>query len=288
MKVDLLSLFLEEAEEQLELLEQLLLKLEERGEPEIIDGIFRVAHTLKGSAACVGLQEVSSLAHELENLLDKLCKGEVSLSTRVCDVLLKGRDTLRMLVRNASNGQSETALVEAKNLVREIGELLAAGREEEKVRKFFVRAWLDPEFPMKEARAFVILKRLEELGNLETSLPRIEDLLGGRASPEHVQALVSTEVSEGDLEECLRSYEEVVSAEVRHSIDFGAPSWERFWRLVEEHCHEGRRVAVRVDPRSFTLNLEALRLMAEVARKGCIFYSTDPFYQTILARFVFS
>ncbi|WP_027717193.1 Hpt domain-containing protein [Desulfovirgula thermocuniculi] len=287
MKVDLLSLFLEEAEEQLELLEHLLLKLEEKEDPEIIDGIFRVAHTIKGSAACVGFREVSDFAHELENLLDKLRKGEISLSPKVCNLMLKGRDALRLLVRGAKDGGSEAAFAAARSLAEEVAGFLAGGGAEEGRRRFFVRAHLDPEFPMKEARAFVILKRLEELGSLEASLPRIEDLLGGRVVPKDVQALVCTEVGEGDLEECLRSYEEVVALEVRPSLDFGAPSWEKFWQCVEEHCHGGKKVAVKVDPHCVALDLEALRVMTEAARRGCIFYTTDPFYHSILSRFVF-
>ncbi|ACX52896.1 putative CheA signal transduction histidine kinase [Ammonifex degensii KC4] len=246
MGIDLFSLFLEEAEEQLELLEQLLLRLEEKKEPETVDGIFRVAHTLKGSAACVGLQEVTELAHELENLLDKLRKGELDLSSKVCDVLLKGRDALRALIQGAKTGQKEAAISGAASLKGEIEKLLTGIEKEGGPRRFWIKVHLDPKSPMVGARAFVILKRLEELGSLEVPLPRMEDLLGGGVSPVHVLAVVSTEADEGELAECLGSYEEVVSLEVRCSLDFGMPSWEGFRRQVEECCRSGKRVAVRV------------------------------------------
>lgn len=288
MELDLLSLFLEEAEEQLELLERLLLELEEKSDPKVLEGIFRVAHTLKGSAACVGLREISDFAHELENLLDKLRKREIPLSPKVCDVLLKGRDALRLLVQGVKSGQNEIAFAVAEDLMKQVANFLVSNGSENGWRKFFVRAHLDPEFPMKEARAFVILKRLEELGKLEVSLPRIEDLTEGRAVPETVQALISTEVSESDLEECLQSYEDVVALEVRLSLDFGMPNWEKFWQHLEECCHGGRKVAVKIDPHRVPLNLEAIEVMAKAFRMGCIFYAVDPVYQAVLNRFDFS
>ena len=64
------DVFLEEADEQLQELNQNLLQLEkEHGDIESINNIFRAAHSLKSSAAFVGLNELSDLAHNMENLL---------------------------------------------------------------------------------------------------------------------------------------------------------------------------------------------------------------------------
>ncbi|HMB19939.1 MAG TPA: Hpt domain-containing protein, partial [Spirochaetota bacterium] len=64
------DIFLEEADEQLQELNQNLLALEKGGtDQEVINNIFRAAHSLKSSAAFVGLSDLSDLAHKMENLL---------------------------------------------------------------------------------------------------------------------------------------------------------------------------------------------------------------------------
>jgi len=69
---ELLKIFYEEAEEHLQLLESGLLQIEDiPDDPEIIDTMFRAAHTLKGSAGIVGLTPVSEITHVMENLLEK-------------------------------------------------------------------------------------------------------------------------------------------------------------------------------------------------------------------------
>ncbi|MHB8105767.1 MAG: Hpt domain-containing protein, partial [Dehalococcoidales bacterium] len=68
-----LKLFLQEADEQLELLDEDIVRLEKEAEnPDLMQEIFRAAHTLKGSSAMVGHQRLSELAHAMENVLDNI------------------------------------------------------------------------------------------------------------------------------------------------------------------------------------------------------------------------
>lgn len=70
------ELFLDEAAEHIENLNTNLLLLEkDRSDPEIINEIFRSAHTLKSSAAFVGLDALSRLAHKMEDLFQKVREG---------------------------------------------------------------------------------------------------------------------------------------------------------------------------------------------------------------------
>ena len=67
------ELFLDEASEHIEDLNQNLLRLERDGyDPETINEIFRSAHTLKSSAAFVGLDSLSALAHHMEDLFQNV------------------------------------------------------------------------------------------------------------------------------------------------------------------------------------------------------------------------
>jgi two-component system chemotaxis sensor kinase CheA len=67
-----LALFLQEGEEQLEILEQELIKLEQDPSTERMQVIFRAAHTLKGSSRAMDFQSMAELTHEMESVLDGL------------------------------------------------------------------------------------------------------------------------------------------------------------------------------------------------------------------------
>lgn len=101
-----LKVFLMEADEQIELLDEDIVRLEKEGEdPDILQEIFRAAHTLKGSSAMVGHQRMAELTHAMENLLDKLRKRELQVSTEIIDVLLYSLDALKILKEEIVNAQ---------------------------------------------------------------------------------------------------------------------------------------------------------------------------------------
>jgi len=95
---EMIGAFLDEVEEQLQLLEQSILELERNGEtPEIIQKIFRVAHTLKGSSAAMGFEKMKLLTHEMENVLDKIRNHHLEATKSVINILFQCLDHLRML-----------------------------------------------------------------------------------------------------------------------------------------------------------------------------------------------
>lgn len=93
-----LKLFNEEAEEQLELLDTALVQLEGEPDPELVQQIFRAAHTLKGSAATIGHLKMASLTHAMETVLDAVRQGRRAPTSEVVDALLAGLDVLRELL----------------------------------------------------------------------------------------------------------------------------------------------------------------------------------------------
>ncbi|RKO66879.1 chemotaxis protein CheA [Desulfofundulus salinus] len=92
------AVFLEELEEKLQVINDNVLILErEGGNPEVIQEIFRAAHTIKGSSAVMGYEKMSTLTHEIENLFDRLRQGEMEVSETLVDVLFEALDTLKLL-----------------------------------------------------------------------------------------------------------------------------------------------------------------------------------------------
>ena len=93
-----LQVFLQEAEEHLQLLDEDIVRLEREGDnQELLQEIFRSAHTLKGSSAMLGHQRMTALAHVMATLLDLVRKGAVAVTTQVADALLHALDALTLL-----------------------------------------------------------------------------------------------------------------------------------------------------------------------------------------------
>lgn len=121
--INLLATFIQEAREYLENISQGLLYLEENpADAKVLDEIFRVAHTLKGSAGIAGLTEVQKLTHALEDVLGALRDGQIIYDSELADVLLHGFDGVKELVEAAAGGQAPT--VDYRQLITMIREYL--------------------------------------------------------------------------------------------------------------------------------------------------------------------
>ena len=129
-----LPAFISEAQEQVAAFEQLLLELEAApGDRELLDGLFRCAHTIKGSAGIFGLEGVVAFTHHVETLLDLLREGRVELTPGMGTVLLRSSDQIRAIVSEAGQGAdpSPEGARARQALVRELGAAggVAAGPE---------------------------------------------------------------------------------------------------------------------------------------------------------------
>lgn len=101
MNIDLSQfsgVFFEETDEHLGEMEHLLLAIDiDAPEQDVLDSIFRAAHSIKGSAGIFGFQAISSVTHILENLLDQLRSHQQQLRADMVDVFLRAVDVLRGL-----------------------------------------------------------------------------------------------------------------------------------------------------------------------------------------------
>ena len=97
----LVQAFFEEADDLLADFEAGLLRLETApDDAELLNRIFRNAHTLKGNSAMLGFEDVAHFTHALEDLLDQLRKGQRAVTPRVVDALLRvGRRAARLARR---------------------------------------------------------------------------------------------------------------------------------------------------------------------------------------------
>ena len=104
-----LGLFLQEAEEQLEILEKEMLLLEKDPTDERMSAIFRAAHTLKGSSRAMGFLNFAEITHEMENVLDLLRAGKLTLNSGIADALLNCLDVLNTAKESIIAGNGDAA-----------------------------------------------------------------------------------------------------------------------------------------------------------------------------------
>jgi len=92
---EILEFFQPEAEEHLQVVSDCLISLEGNNNPEEINKLFRAIHTVKGSAAQVGLRRLGAIAHRVEDLIGRLRDGEIEPSPAVVDLCLESVDVLK-------------------------------------------------------------------------------------------------------------------------------------------------------------------------------------------------
>lgn len=128
--------FIEEANEIMEHLDKELLELENKpSNKELLNSIFRSAHTLKGSAAFLNFVYIKELTHKMENLLDKLRNGEMVVTTIIMDTLFDSMDYLKKMLNNIMSGSNDE--MDIHEIVAKLGDL-GDGKIVERVSKIEV------------------------------------------------------------------------------------------------------------------------------------------------------
>ncbi|MEE9523593.1 MAG: hybrid sensor histidine kinase/response regulator, partial [Thermodesulfovibrionales bacterium] len=108
----LIEYFIAEAEDHLNLLEKGFLNLENNpGDFSGIEDMFRAAHTLKGSAALVKLNEISKIAHMIEDVFEEIQEGKRKITSSLATWMFKGIDTIKWLIKNVQAGKAEDPTV---------------------------------------------------------------------------------------------------------------------------------------------------------------------------------
>ena len=105
---DIVDDFLVEADELIESLDTNLVKLEVTPKDlDLLNEIFRAAHTIKGTSSFLGLDQVSGLTHKMEDILNKLRKSEMVVTPGIMDLLLESSDILKNLLNKVRNKTNE-------------------------------------------------------------------------------------------------------------------------------------------------------------------------------------
>lgn len=118
--------YVQESRDILEGLEEALLDLEKRPDPETVDAVFRSLHTLKGGGAMFGFRLMAGFIHHFEDAFDRVRSGDLAISPKLINVVLKARDQMMAMLDCGGDGPETAALVTSAPLVALLTELDAA------------------------------------------------------------------------------------------------------------------------------------------------------------------
>jgi two-component system chemotaxis sensor kinase CheA len=197
------ELFISEAQEHLEALNQSMVDLEkDPGNPDVLTEIFRSAHTLKGMSATMGFDQLTELSHEMENVLDGLRSGDIEVSTDIVDLLFGCFDMLGAVVSDISEESGKVLdtrpLIEALRAVYagEKGVIAGIDASAKKQRKSKPRRKKPKPPPEKEAE-----KEGVEEPEIEPAEEPLEEIAETAPEVEGEAEVPVEEVAEAPLEE---------------------------------------------------------------------------------------
>lgn len=211
-----LEIFIDETQEHLQDLSQHLMILEEEPEnADTINEIFRAAHSLKGMAGTMGYKRMQHLTHIMENVFSEIRNGKMNVTSDLVDILFDCLDALQAYLDNIqqtadegtednepiiarlnafleSEGKPEEKPAPAPAVAEEAKEAQNSAPIDMKFEEFEVNAIkealakkfhvykidvkIDESCILKAARAFLVFKAIEELGEIVKSNPSVQDI----------------------------------------------------------------------------------------------------------------
>jgi len=236
---DDIKVFIQEAEELIQKLDENVLVLEKEGQnPELIQEIFRAAHTLKGSSGMLGHERMAELTHAMETLFDKVRKDELSVTTELIDLLLDGLDALKVLKDECYTMQmsevdiqtlSEQILAFAEgNSVKEIEEddkeqaaISLDDKELDEIDRagmagsdtFIVKVAVAEDCGMPSVRLFQVIEELQALGKIIKSNPSTDSIEAGDCGPE-IEIIIAASEDQSRVESTIKAISEISSFSV--------------------------------------------------------------------------
>jgi len=246
-----IKIFVSESQERLQRMDGLLLALEQNGaERAAIDNVFREAHSIKGMSASMGFDELAKVAHRMEDYLDKFRGGKGAVERRGVDLLFEGVDLLRRSVEEIAVGGSPS--IQSDEYVGKMASLLLQGPAAApepppqaappmaaappapppaapkpavepapatpvappEPAQFTVEVQIAPDAPLPSARAYITLRRVRDLGELNRSAPTLEQVQAGQFTGS-LSMLVTSARSAAEIQAFMASLPDVASVMVR-------------------------------------------------------------------------
>ncbi|MRX70614.1 chemotaxis protein CheA [Bacillus lacus] len=236
-----LEVFIEESKEHLQACSEKLLELEKTPQDLlIVNEIFRSAHTLKGMSATMGYEDLASLTHQMENVLDAIRNEKIKVSAELLDVVFEAVDHLEdMVVSIAEGGDgkkdvhltvqklkmiedglealSETAAAAPpapapvpRQIYDDYEQTVIQQSAEQGFHAYEITVQLREDCLLKAARAFMVFEILDRAGEVIKSVPPV-DLLEDEKFDLQFTAVILSKEEAGELKEKISKVSEIDS-----------------------------------------------------------------------------
>ncbi len=285
------SIFLEETKELIEQFEKSLLELEKQpNNTDAIQSLFRAAHTIKGSSSSLGFDSLAKFTHSLESLMDMVRSSKLSLNQNIINILFKGLDFIQeavddieeghngdidsselvSLIEKAKTSPSELSIpsgdsVIEKNVVHSLDVLneVETGVINEAFIKglnvFVVKFSLAQGCQMKYPRAYMVLKSLEQLGEIFKTLPAVTEIEQEKFDLDLTYYIV-TKSTEEEIKNVVQGIAEVEMVEV---LPYESARTEQIQSLSQENIEKDEKSEIKVKTdfkKSQTIRISVERL----------------------------
>jgi two-component system chemotaxis sensor kinase CheA len=202
-----MSIFIDEANDHLQSLNENMLRLEQQPEDiSIVQIIFRSAHTLKGMSATMGFEDLAALTHEMENVLDLVRNSKLSMNGNIFDTLFKCLDALEAMVQDVINGgtgkgdvadlverlktivkgddggkgvakaASQTQAVSASLVLDQFQLSVLSQSLESGHKAYYIEVKVREDCLLKAARAYMVFDVLERNGEVVKAHPSVQEI----------------------------------------------------------------------------------------------------------------
>ncbi|MDE0562093.1 chemotaxis protein CheA [Exiguobacterium sp. B2(2022)] len=242
-----LGLFLDESQEHIQSINTQLLKLEQSGGADVVQEIFRSAHTLKGMSSTMGYERVANLTHEMESALDLVRGGKKESNQLLLDTMFIAMEQMEDMIADIENGgqganvdvsetvaafQSfiggkEVVVTEAKESSTFEVDLYTNSVIDQAKQTGFeayqITVKLSDAVVLKAARAYMVFDRLQELGEVVRTHPETEEIEQEQFDLSFDVLFLSQETAEV-IEHAIAQVSEVERVEV--NVFTGAPESE--------------------------------------------------------------
>ncbi|MBC2232976.1 chemotaxis protein CheA [Listeria seeligeri] len=217
MTTNMLDLFIEEASEHLQALNDNLLQLEkDPANGGLVSEIFRSAHTFKGMSATMGFQQVADLTHAMENVLDEVRNNRLVVTEHLVDIIFTCTSHLETMVSDIQHGGQGAA--DITKTVADLEALLSPEQEESTEATYQISIKIEDAAILKAVRAVMCLERLAEIGIISDTTPDREAIELEEFEQTFEVVLESSQTKE-EIEAVLLDISEIEKVTVKEEVE---------------------------------------------------------------------
>ncbi|PZG44285.1 chemotaxis protein CheA [Listeria ivanovii] len=260
MTTNMLDLFIEEASEHLQALNDNLLQLEkDPANGGLVSEIFRSAHTFKGMSATMGFQQVADLTHAMENVLDEVRNNRLVVTEHLVDIIFTCTSHLETMVSDIQQGGQGAA--DITKTVADLEALLHPDQEKTTEVTYQISIKIEDAAILKAVRVVMCFERLAEMGIISETTPDREAIELEEFDQTFEVVLESSQTKE-EIEVTLLDISEVEKVTVKEEVEEA--------QIVKPIKKAPKQTTKRLENKTIRVQLEKIEKLMNVFEESVI------------------